>query len=101
MKILIDVELNKGYIPSDKINRRGISLEIFSLENFDKKHLSNDKLKRMVKNFKTKEEIKQLKEYLKFFIVRSKHYKNILKIGYHTHLYLNINKDGIDCFISR
>lgn len=101
MKIWTRKELNRGYIPSDKIRVRGIPFEYITLSRFDKEHLNSDKIKKMVGNFRAVNRIDQLIDYVKFFIKRSQEYMDIVKEGYHTHLYLNINFDGIDCFISR
>ena len=101
IKIWTKTELNKGYIPSDKVTFRNVRFEDYSLSNFDKKYLNYKKLKRMVKNFREENRIKDLITYLKWCITKSIKYQKMKKEGYHTHIYLNINIDGVDCFISR
>lgn len=101
MKILIKQEITKGHIPSDKITYRGVPFESFSLDFFDGNYLKHKKITRMVKNFRKENRMIELIDYLKFFVRRSKKYKLMIKENYHTHIYLNINFDGVDCFISR
>jgi len=100
MKIWTRKELFKGYIPYDKIKHRGERFELFSLSNFDSVHLEHKKIKRMVENFRKENKIKELIGYIKAYVVVSETYKQLEKDG-HTILYLNINNDGVDCFVSR
>ena len=86
MRIWTKTERWKGYIPSDKVDVRGIPFESCSISNFGI-------------NYKDTQSI--LIEDIKAKIVLSDFYKEIVKDGYHTHLYLNKNFDGVDCFISR
>jgi len=101
IKIWTQKELFKGYIPSDKINRRGVSFELFSLSFFDSVHLEHKKIKRMLKNFRKENRVKEFIDYLKFFIRRSKKFKQLEKDNYHKHIYLNLNFDGVDCYLDR
>lgn len=101
LKIWTKKELLKGSILSDKITYRGVRFEIFSLSNFDKEHLNHLKIKRMVDNFRREGNINQLIEYIKFFIFLSPLYKKMQSEGYHTHIYLNVNFEGVDCYLSR
>lgn len=97
MKIYHKVEFWKGYIPSDKVHYNHLPFENYSIRNF------GIEPKQWNKEFraKTPEERKDYITQLKLNIKASQLYKDIVKDGYHQALYLNINFDGIDCFISR
>jgi len=101
IKIWTQKELFKGYIPSDKITRRGVKFEHFSLSFFDSVHLDHKKVKRMLVNFRQMNKVNELINYLKFFIRRSKKFKQLEKEDYHKHIYLNLNFDGVDCYLDR
>ena len=73
MKIWTKREPNKGYIPSDKVHFRGIPFEITSLSHWG---ANKDDTLEVIKD-----KIRQDKT------------EGIV--------YLNVNFDGIDCFISR
>ena len=101
MKIYHKEELNKGYVVSDKIHHNKTSFEVFSISNFgiDIMKLKENWNKQFTS--KTKEERKSIINILKSVIMGSVTFKDIVKEGYHKAIYLNINYDGIDCFISR
>lgn len=101
IKIWTKKELRKGYIPSDKVTFRGVRFESYGLSNFDERYLETEKIKRMMANFRAENSIKELIEYVKFTITQSFKFYEMQKEDYHTHIYLNINNDGVDCFISR
>lgn len=105
MKLYTRTEINKGYIPSDKqhlkIKDDLIPFEIFGLSNFlDKENYEEFEFEyNRDKNNKLSREI--LIKQLIQTIIQSNTYKEIEEEGYHKYLYLNINSDGVDCFISR
>lgn len=101
IKIWTQKELNRGYIPSDKITRRGVRFEHIGLSHFNEKYLNSEKMKRMVVNFRKENKINELIIFIKSIIVESERYKKIVSEGYHTHIYLNINYDGVDCYLNR
>jgi len=101
IKIWTRKELFKGYIPSDKITRRGVSFEFVGLSHFDERHLETKKIKRMITNFRKQNRMKEFIEYVKHFITESKKFKEMEKDKYHKHIYLNINFDGVDCYLDR
>ena len=101
IKIWTQKDLFKGYIPSDKITRRGVCFEHFSLSFFDSVHLEHLKVKRMLVNFRQENKVKAFIDYLKFFIRRSKKFQELEKDNYHKHIYLNLNHDGVDCYLDR
>ena len=69
LKIWTRKEIYKGYIPYDKIRYKGISFEDYSLSNFDKKYLEHNKIKRMVKTFRTENMIEDLINYYLLIIL--------------------------------
>ena len=101
IKIWTRKELYKGYIPSDKIHYRGVAFEFFSLSFFDSVHLEHKKITRMLNNFKRENKVNELIDYIKFFMRRSRKFQEMEKENYHTHIYLNLNFDGVDCYLSR
>ena len=99
MKIYHKTELNKGYIPSDKLHYKGIPFESFGLKNFGIDHNPIVEEYNQIKYKKEERELFILS--LKCRLMNSRKFKEITKEGYHTHLYLNFNVDGVDMFISR
>jgi len=98
MKIYHKVDYWKGYIPSDKVHYNHIPFENFSLKHFG---VDGQKWNSSYRLSNNKEEKKDVIARLKLAIKDSQLYKDIVKEGYHNALYLNLNMDGIDCFISR
>ena len=101
IKIWTKKELNKGCIMSDKVTFRGVRFEIYGLSNFDNKYLNNNTIIQILKDCDNYPRLKEVINYIKHWIQQSEKYKQMVKDGYHTHIYLNINFDGVDCFLSR
>lgn len=97
IKIWTQTELNKGHIPSDKITRRGVKFETYSLVNFDKS-LNKDNFDLTYNRYK---DYSAVISFIRGGISQSNKFKQMEADGYHSHIYLNLNKDGVDCFISR
>lgn len=99
LQIYKNLELSKGYIPSDKVHHNGRPYEIFGLANFGvdydyfKKEWNKVKFISSERNVLIKNLISKIKS--------SKTYKEIEAEGYHKSLYLNFNNDGVDSFIER
>ena len=98
MKIYHKVDYWKGYIPSDKVHYNHIPFENYSLKHFgvDAQHWNT-----VYREQGNKVDRKLMIARIKQLIRNTSHYKDIVKDGYHTALYLNFNADGIDSFISR
>ena len=101
IKIWTKKDLSKGFIPNDKITYRGVSFEIYGLSNFDKTHLNHKKILNLLTNCRRMGKINDLIFYIKAYIQESEVFKRMELEGYHTHIYLNLNFNGVDCFISR
>jgi uncharacterized ferritin-like protein (DUF455 family) len=93
------IELNKGYIPSDKLRVAGQPFETGYFNIILSEEIQNNWLK-IISNENRKEELKKL------FAIVNKNIKKFLKTRQQLNsnskaFYLNFNRDGIDCFVSR
>lgn len=98
IKIWTKKELRKGYMPSDKVTFRGVRFEDYGLNNFG---LDHDIVKELLQDYMNTKPYAYFIKTLKSWIVMSDKFKQMEAEDYHTHIYLNLNNDGVDCFISR
>ncbi len=111
--IKIKIEENKGYIPYDKIRQFSTPFEVATLGYYIGEQTATRlrdavkialESKREAKNEQTiktvDKALKIAKEIVQKTLRKSEQFKEAEKMG-HTIFYLNFNRDGIDCFISR